>query len=238
MKKYSLLVLALVLAFFIGCPKKNHPPEITGITATPADSINTGGKVHLKVEADDEDGDDLDFTWSASSGTLSATTGEEVDWTAPNDTGTYTITVKAEDEEDEDEATKDIKVYSQTLIVSGTVTWPGHTLSNYCIAFLDTSHTTTIYLVGVVNVNPATGAYTISYQIAQNLEAYVEAFDDINNNGYIDTGEGLGYYDANSNGQWDDMLTFTPGQTLNNANITLLTVTKQGKNGVWQKPLK
>jgi len=117
----------------------------------------------------------------------------------------------------------------QTLTVSGVVTWPGHSLSNYCIAFLDTSHTNTIWPVGIVSVNPATGIYTIIYSLSAPLEAYVEAFDDVNNNGYIDSGEGLGYWDANGNGQWDDMLTFQPGQTVNNADIVLFTVTELKK---------
>ncbi|MEO0185289.1 MAG: clostripain-related cysteine peptidase [candidate division WOR-3 bacterium] len=121
------------------------------------------------------------------------------------------------------------------LTVSGVVNWPGHSLSNYCIAFLDTSHTNTIWPVGIVSVNPSTGAYTISYPLSAPLEAYVEAFDDVNNNGYIDTGEGLGYWDANGNGNWDDMVTFQPGQTVNNANITLFTVSKRQGTAGWQR---
>jgi hypothetical protein len=113
------------------------------------------------------------------------------------------------------------------LTVSGTVTWSGHSLSNYCIAFLDTSHTTTIYPVGIVQVNPGNGAYTIQVTLGGVLPAYVEAFDDVNNNGSIDTGEGFGYWDQNNNGEWDDMINFQPGQTVTNANIGLQTVTSE-----------
>ncbi|MEO0113891.1 MAG: clostripain-related cysteine peptidase [candidate division WOR-3 bacterium] len=126
----------------------------------------------------------------------------------------------------------------QNLTVSGVVTWPGHSLSNYCIAFLDTSHTNTIIPVGIVSVNPATGAYTIIYSLSAPLEAYVEAFDDVNNNGYSDPGEGLGYWDANGNGQWDDMLTFQPGQTVNNANIVLFTLSKEQGGKDWKSQIK
>jgi len=73
----------------------------------------------------------------------------------------------------------------QNLTVSGVVTWPGHFLSNFCIAFLDTSHTNVIIPVGIVNVNPTNGVYTITYPLIAPLEAYVEAFDDVNNNGTI-----------------------------------------------------
>ena len=112
------------------------------------------------------------------------------------------------------------------LNVSGTVTWPGHSLSNYCIAFLDTSHTSTIYPIGIVQVNPGNGAYTIQLDLGGPLEAYVEAFDDVDNNGNIDPGEGLGWWDQNGNNEWDDMLTFQPGQTVTNANIVLQTQDK------------
>jgi hypothetical protein len=116
-----------------------------------------------------------------------------------------------------------------TLTVSGTVSWPGHSLSSYCIAFLDTSHTSTIFPVGTVSVNPGNGAYTIQGSLGGALEAYVEAFDDLNNNGALDAGEGLGWWDQNGNSQWDDMLTFQPGQTVTNANIVLQTLTAESQ---------
>jgi len=111
------------------------------------------------------------------------------------------------------------------LTVSGTVTWPGHSLSNYCIAFLDTSTTSTIYAIGIAQVNPGNGAYTIQLNLGASLNAYVEAFDEVNNNSTIDAGEGFGWWDQNGNNQWDDLLTFQPGQTVTNANIVLVTQT-------------
>lgn len=112
----SIVVLALMVGF-VGCPKKNNPPEIQGITVTPPDSIKVGTQAHLKVNASDPDGDQLEFTWSATAGTLSATSGEEVDWTAPQDAGTYTITVEAKDEDGEtDQATASIKVYRESYV--------------------------------------------------------------------------------------------------------------------------
>ncbi|MEO0073980.1 MAG: clostripain-related cysteine peptidase [candidate division WOR-3 bacterium] len=122
------------------------------------------------------------------------------------------------------------------LTVSGTVTWPGHSLSNHCIAFLDTARTGAPRVMGITPVNPANGSYTIQIDLSAPVQAYVEAFDDINNNGYIEAGEGFGYWDANGNGQWDDYLTFQPGQTVQNANIVLFTVSKDGVPGT--KPVE
>lgn len=117
------------------------------------------------------------------------------------------------------------------LTVSGTVTWPGHSLSNYCLAFLDTAASGQPRAVGITQVNPSTGAFTIQLDLAGPIQAYVEGFDDLNNNGYIEAGEGFGYWDQNGNNQWDDYLTFQPGQTVSGANVVLLTMKKDGIPG-------
>lgn len=160
MRRLILLALILVVVVcFVGCPKKNEPPEIQEITVTPADSVKPGEKAHLKVDADDPDGDKLDFTWSASGGTLSATTGEEVDWTAPQDTGTYTITVEAEDKEGEtDKATKNIKVYGGGGVVSGS--------NNTAVTIYDDGYWygTTITISGAPN-----NAVADSFELTSNI---------------------------------------------------------------------
>ncbi|MBM3314727.1 hypothetical protein FJY71_02635 [candidate division WOR-3 bacterium] len=117
------------------------------------------------------------------------------------------------------------------LTVSGTVTWPGHTLSNYCLAFLDTARTGAPRAIGTTQVNPANGSFTVQLDLSGPVQAYVEAFDDLNNNGYIETGEGFGYWDQNGNSQWDDYLTFQPGQTVQGANVVLFEVSQDGSPG-------
>ena len=114
-----------------------------------------------------------------------------------------------------------------TATVSGTVTWPGHTLSSNTVAFLDTSHTQYIYPVGMVSVDTSTGNYTISIDLTDSLEVWVEAWDNLNGDNYIDPGEGFGWWDINQNGQWDDMFFLKPGDNLSGADIILQTVTKQ-----------
>jgi hypothetical protein len=112
-------------------------------------------------------------------------------------------------------------VVNQQAVVSGRVTWPGHYVSPNVVAWLDSSHTSQISVVATAPVNQATGAYTIAVTLQAPMDVYVEAWDDLDGNGYVGQGEGFGYFDANGNGQLDDMFTLSPGQVVNGANITL-----------------
>jgi hypothetical protein len=85
------------LILMAGCNQPNHDPIITAINATPSDHVELGGTVNLSVVATDQDNDPLTFTWQAASGTLSATTGTSVVWTAPLTEGSYSVTVSATD---------------------------------------------------------------------------------------------------------------------------------------------
>jgi hypothetical protein len=111
---------------------------------------------------------------------------------------------------------------------SGRVAWPGHVLSNYCTAFLDTSHTSVITPVAITRVDPDNGTFTIRHDLGGPLDTYVEGWDDVNNNGNLDAGDGLGWWDVNGNGQWDDMFTLHPGQTITDARVVLYEVTLAG----------
>jgi len=110
----------------------------------------------------------------------------------------------------------------ETVTISGTITWPGHSLT-HPYAFLDTSHTEYIYGVLFTAANAGNGTYTIQFDLTGNLEAYIEAWDDLNNNQVMEQGEPIGYFDANQNDSWDDMLVIQPGQTITNANIELFS---------------
>jgi hypothetical protein len=124
MNKVSCIIITvLLISFFTGC-SKNNPPVMDGITMSPADSIFTGGTLQLTADAVDEDNDDLTYAWSASGGSVSPMTGQTIDWTAPVDTGHYTITVKVEDSEDSARFMDTIKVYSSLLTYSGKFTTP------------------------------------------------------------------------------------------------------------------
>lgn len=91
----STIVFAAII-FLSGC-NSNHKPLIAAIEANPSDSVAPGGIVSLKVFASDADGDQLTFFWTTSAGTLSATTGDSVFWTAPDAPGSAIVTVVCDD---------------------------------------------------------------------------------------------------------------------------------------------
>ncbi|MEO0081118.1 MAG: hypothetical protein ABIL25_02350 [candidate division WOR-3 bacterium] len=105
-----LLLVASLVALLAGCSQpRNHNPVISSLTATPDGTVRPGTAVAISVSAADEDGDVLEFTWSATTGTLSATRGETVTWTAPNGAASGTVTVVCRDGRGgEDVATRNV----------------------------------------------------------------------------------------------------------------------------------
>ena len=76
----------------------NLPPVFTSITRVPNGAVTTGTPVNITAVASDPDtSSPVEFTWSASTGSLNATTGDTVTWTAPNTASTAQITVTAKD---------------------------------------------------------------------------------------------------------------------------------------------
>jgi hypothetical protein len=110
--------------------------------------------------------------------------------------------------------------------VSGTVSWPGHNLSNYCVALLDTSTGSNIVYIAIAQVNPANGAFTLSCNLAQAVNTYVDGWDDVNNNSSLDAGDGLGWWDRNGDQEWNaaDMFQLSPGQQMSGAQVVLYDV--------------
>jgi chitodextrinase len=109
MKRATILCVSMaMMLFFGGCKKKNNPPAELTITAS-STTVEPGAVVNLKASATDPDGDILTYTWSMTAPSapvpltgpsLSATTGESVDWTAPqglSEAAEYTINVEASD---------------------------------------------------------------------------------------------------------------------------------------------
>lgn len=114
--------------------------------------------------------------------------------------------------------------------VTGTVTYSGGGLpSAYTRAFLDTvAYDTLAVPIAQGQVNPTNGSYTISINIAAARQVLAEAWDDANNNGHFDSGDGWWFYDPDGDQQWTaaDLFTITPGGTTPNINITI----RQGKD--------
>jgi hypothetical protein len=94
-KVLSLFASIGLLLSFQGCKKdtsppqspQNNPPFIQSVSSTPASTpsnrIGSGTNVTLSVIANDQDGDNLTYFWSASHGILMALATSTVTWQAP-----------------------------------------------------------------------------------------------------------------------------------------------------------
>ena len=100
MKKLTLVLFALilVLASFTACTS-NNPPVITSLMAHPS-SLAPGETTAMTCIVSDPDGDTTTYTWSADDGTISGV-GSEVNWVAPDTTGTFIISVTVTNNRDE-----------------------------------------------------------------------------------------------------------------------------------------
>ena len=76
-------------------PSQNHPPAISSVLASPA-TIETSQPSSISCQASDPDNDPLTFSWSANAGVFTGS-GPTVQWTAPANTGTYTIQCSVSD---------------------------------------------------------------------------------------------------------------------------------------------
>jgi Bacterial Ig domain len=99
-----LIVLSMAALMGSGCargtaptppPVGNQPPVIVSLVAQ-SQQIYPAGDTEITCVAQDADGDQLNFTWSATGGSFSGS-GPTVDWKAPSAYGTYVITVAVDD---------------------------------------------------------------------------------------------------------------------------------------------
>lgn len=103
-----LFVLTIVI-FVAGCDSGssgNHPPEVQEISLDDP-SVTTSQFVWISAIATDEDGDSIQYKWSASGGKVLTGGGTDVPdyspttnptrWRAPENPGTYTITCTVSD---------------------------------------------------------------------------------------------------------------------------------------------
>jgi len=73
----------------------NHPPIITSLIANDYEVIPTD-KCYIECSAEDQDGDILNYMWSASKGDISGT-GSSATWAAPEEEDSYDITITVND---------------------------------------------------------------------------------------------------------------------------------------------
>lgn len=167
MKKYLPLIGIIVLAAYMSCGgEENHPPVIDDITFNPTD-VYPGQDVTCTVVADDEDEDPLTYNWIVDEGTLSATAGESVVWTVPDNSDTYTITVEATDEGGlTDEFSKNLTVLPNYMYGENTNSVPIHD---------------TTWAISVINISgaPATAeveSLTVTLDITHTYPADLQIF--------------------------------------------------------------
>lgn len=66
-------------------------PVILSLTASPTTLSQPGQSISINVDAYDPKGRSLSYTWFATGGTLSATSGKLIAWKSPATAGTYTV---------------------------------------------------------------------------------------------------------------------------------------------------
>ncbi len=97
----TLALLAVVAVVGAACggqpaaPAGNQPPVIASLVAQ-SQQLNPSANTEITCIAQDADGDQLNFTWSATGGSFSGV-GPIVVWKAPPNYGKYTITVTVDD---------------------------------------------------------------------------------------------------------------------------------------------
>ena len=107
----SVTVLAITILFIGGCAPANQPPVITSLQAE-REIVPPAGSCQVECVASDPEGGELSYEWQASGGNISGE-GDTVTWTAPQETGNYTVTVVVIDERGgESSASLSIRVIS------------------------------------------------------------------------------------------------------------------------------
>jgi len=126
-----LLMVTLASLVLLGCksilPQENHNPVISSLSGST--DVTAGSSTSYACEASDEDGDVLHYSWTCSSGSLSASTGKSVSWTAPSHSGTANLTVSVSDGEGGTASRS--KSVSVSPITATVVDWDGAVQAGY-----------------------------------------------------------------------------------------------------------
>ena len=90
----GIVAVVVVLVVVLDTMLANHRPAIAGLEAP--EKVVPNGKCEIVCIASDRDGDALSYNWSTSGGSISGT-GVAVNWTAPEEVGSYNVTVTVTD---------------------------------------------------------------------------------------------------------------------------------------------
>ena len=160
---FPIIFLILSTACGGGTEPSNTPPEIIALTIS--DSIvSLNETIDITCEAVDPDGDELTYSWEASSGVITGS-GSNVAWTAPAVHGMCGITCTVFDNDDSDSLTIEIDVIDNnspeiiTLTASDSIVSINETIDISCEA-VDPDGDELTYSWGVsAGVIAGSGAY-------------------------------------------------------------------------------
>jgi hypothetical protein len=94
--RYPFIIVAAIMLLALSCTTiANHPPIIMGLKAEP-EAVLISSSCQIECIASDEDGEELNYEWSASGGGINGN-GARVIWTAPDSEGIYNVVVKVTD---------------------------------------------------------------------------------------------------------------------------------------------
>lgn len=112
MKKLGIVLLATSMLIVAGCDFKGltvtpqgeqkttaRDPVVNVFTSNPATSGSWDQGFTFQVEAYAPSGNVLKYNWTATGGTLSATSGKLISWQPPKKAGTYVVSVSVIDVE-------------------------------------------------------------------------------------------------------------------------------------------
>jgi hypothetical protein len=99
LKLLAFILFITLLLIIIQCStpieSKNNAPVISSLSATP-DTVESKETSTITCVANDPDGDDLTFDWSADAGSIQGS-GSSVRWLAPDFTGQFSVTCAVDD---------------------------------------------------------------------------------------------------------------------------------------------
>jgi hypothetical protein len=107
--------------------RANEPPTVTSLVAG-TDWTTPTGSLQVMCTASDPDGDELSYEWATTGGDISGT-DSAVNWTAPQEVGTYDVIVVVRDshgEEDTEKVSLSVVLGTPLTIENLIVTAKGH----------------------------------------------------------------------------------------------------------------
>ncbi len=124
MKTALTLISLLTLVLVCSCDRNQNAPVISAVSANP-DRVQPEESTALNCDATDADGDIMRFYWTCPHGFFpSGSDKQSVIWTAPQETGTYTIELSVGDGGYSVKESIDVIVYEE-ILAEGSFVYQG-----------------------------------------------------------------------------------------------------------------